>query len=339
MKFNILVVKETKALEARVGLTPGDVAKLIQAGHKVAIEHEAGSLAGFSNAAYAQAGATIRRIENTEAGFAQLFEQINLIVRVKRAELEREAIETKVIVPGTIMLGALDPLEKNSPHIQNYYDANIIPYSIDQLHLAPDNPMNVLAAMSKIAGQMAVKDALAKFNGQVSQAVIIGYGEVGKAAFKEARKENLAVTVVLGDPTKGAEIISLDGKVIALDYASPLEVQQDVVKQEVLDADIVITSARKPRQIAPLLIPSATLNSMRAGSVIVDMALSEGGNVEGSEHDATHVLGNGVIVTNVSGYPKAVPNEASILWSKANLRFIELLAKDLNASQLSLARC
>ena len=88
-------------------------------------------------------------------------------------------------------------------------------------------------------------------------------------------------------------------------------------------ADIVITSARAANQRAPLLISAATLNQMKAGAVIVDMALSEGGNVEGSHHDETHVLGNGVIMTNVSSYSKQVPHEASILWSQETRLFLE----------------
>ncbi len=73
------------------------------------------------------------------------------------------------------------------------------------------------------------------------------------------------------------------------------------------------------------MIPKQTLLEMKKGSVIVDLALSEGGNVEGSEHDATRILGNDIKVTNTSGYPKAVPREASQLWSRASLLFIGLL--------------
>jgi NAD(P) transhydrogenase subunit alpha len=82
----------------------------------------------------------------------------------------------------------------------------------------------------------------------------------------------------------------------------------------VVDADIVITSARRSNTLAPVLIPTSTLHAMRAGAVVIDLALTEGGNVEGSQHDTTLTIGS-VIVRNTSGYPKAMPREASMLWS------------------------
>ena len=110
--------------------------------------------------------------------------------------------------------------------------------------------------------------------------------------------------------------------------------QQQIVKNALLTADVVITSARKANQLAPLLIPKTTLQLMQAGSVLVDMALSEGGNVEGSKHDTTLTLGNNVIVTNVSGCPKIMPHESSILWSAATMLFILSLTGDKKISLL-----
>jgi H+-translocating NAD(P) transhydrogenase subunit alpha len=103
--------------------------------------------------------------------------------------------------------------------------------------------------------------------------------------------------------------------------------QQQIVKETVLHADIVISSARQANTVAPVLIPLTTLQVMQKGTVVVDMALSEGGNVYGSKHDETIILGNDIYVINVSGYPKAVPHEASIAWSGVSLKYVLQLLK------------
>ena len=81
----------------------------------------------------------------------------------------------------------------------------------------------------------------------------------------------------------------------------------------------------------------STLNKMQQGSVVIDMAIAEGGNVENSEHDKTLILGNNVIVSNTSGYPKVKPHQSSILWSQATLLFIELLLSDKGVPLQSLS--
>jgi NAD/NADP transhydrogenase alpha subunit len=328
MKFNILITKETRAGEGRVGMTPCDVEKLITQGQKIFVEHNAGETAGFLDQDYQKIGAIIRSIDDTSVdSYTQFFKDINIVVRVKRPARPREFLENQAMEVGTIMIGALDPLEKHSVHLDEYHKAGIIAYSIDQLELASNDPMNILAAMSKIAGKLALLDAIKKFQFLVKDVVIIGFGVAGRSAFAEAINQKVSTTVIITNPTQIQEIEKYGASAILLQRDESLEQQQEIVKKAVLKADIVITSARKPNTLAPLLITKNTLNMMKKGTVIVDMALSEGGNVEGAEHDMTHTLGNGVIVTNVSGYPKVQPHEASILWSNANLHIIFLLAK------------
>ena len=113
-----------------------------------------------------------------------------------------------------------------------------------------------------------------------------------------------------------------------------MQEQQQQIGQIISDADIVITSVRKSGQQAPLLIPKTTLDVMKSGAVIVDMAISEGGNVYGSKHDETIRTERDVLVTNVSGYPKIMPHEASALWSRASLHFILKLAGDVDSIAL-----
>lgn len=319
----LLIVKETRAGEKRVALIPEDVAILVKNGIRVYVEDGAGCGAGYDNAAYEYAGAHIRYLQaDTLDDYRELFKNIDIVVRVKRAERKRELLENKTMARDTLLIGALDPFEKDSLHMEEYQQAEIKPVSLDQLDLDAHDPMNILAAMSRIAGELALLDALEKHTGKIHKVVIIGYGQVGQAAFNEAIKQNLKTWVMVTRSEVQSKIEAQGGYAIFLDGSLPLSVMQEQVLEVVRDADIVITSARRSNQLAPLLIPKKTLNLMKSGSVVVDMSLSEGGNVEGCEHDATKVLGNGVIVTNTSGYPKAKPHEASKLWSKATLLYL-----------------
>ncbi len=328
MKFNLLIVKETRSGERRVGLIPSDAKKLINHGHSVNVEHDAGLAAGYSDQDYQNVGVTIRYVDKADPidSYKSLFSDINLIVRAKRPERDREILESQTINKNTIMIGALDPLERNSKHIDEYHRAGIVAYSIDQLQLPTDNPMNILAAMSKIAGKLAMLDAIDKARTNAKKVVIIGFGTVGQAAFYQAIDSGYTPLVVLHNTNKTNEIKKSGGTYLLMDRKGTIEQQREKLKDLLMDADIVITSARRSNQLAPVLITKDMLQNMQSGCVIVDMALSEGGNVEGSEHDATLTLGNNVIVTNVSGYPKAVPQEASQLWSNASLHVIYELA-------------
>ncbi len=334
--LNCLIPKETRAGETRVALIPSDAALLIQRGVQVFLEHDAGVQAGFTDHDYERLGVRIRFLQDESlTSYAALFEDINLIVRVKRAAVERERLEIRVMQPGTVMMGALDPLESNSSHRHDYQSAGLIPLSIDQLDLPVNDPMNVLAAMSRIAGRLAMIDAVEKCQRPIHKVVILGYGVIGQAAFAEARQQGLSITVMLSNAQAAAEIIAQGGHVVLLAKQDALAQQQMMVCDTLLDADVVISSARHANQQAPLLIPETTLACMQPGSVIVDMALSEGGNVAGSEHDATVSLGNGVLVTNVSGYPKAAPHLASQWWSSASRHFLCHLLDECMAKLLT----
>lgn len=326
--MKILLAKETRAGELRVGLIPGDIKQLINHGHSIFVEHNAGKSAGFEDVEYQNAGAQIIFLKDESIeSYKHFFQNMDVVVRAKRPAREREILENQAMKSGTILIGALDPLEKNAKHLDEYRHAGIVGYSIDQLELDINDPMNVLAAMSQMAGRLALLDGIEKFGAGAKKIVIIGFGVVGQSAFKEAFNHDGVVTVILSNKDQAKEVEGLGAKAILLNRDFTIEQQQELVKDVILDADVVITGARKANQPAPLLIPLKTLRSMKKGSVIVDMALSEGGNVEGSEHDETKVLGNEIIVTNTSGYPKAVPHEASILWSRANLHFINMLAE------------
>ncbi len=327
--LNILLVKETKAGERRVALVPQDVKKLVENGHRVFVENEAGVAAGFTNPDYEAAGAVIRETpqENVES-FQALFLGVNIVVRAKRAKREREMLENKALIQQTIMIGALDPFEKNSPHMDELKQAGVKAFSLDQFNFAADDPKNILTAMSKIAGKLALEDAVEKHKATVSEVLILGFGVVGQSAFKRAIERQYKTTVMLRNKQKAAMIEELGGETVLFDSQHNEKQRQDLILQTAKNADVIVTSIRKAKETAPILIAKAGISHLKPGAIIVDMAISEGGNVEGSQHDATIDLGNNVSVTNVSGYPKAVPHEASKLWSRASYYFIDFLISE-----------
>lgn len=236
------------------------------------------------------------------------------------------------------MIGALDPFEEDG-HVEEYRTAKILAYSIDQLALTKDSPMNILASMSIIAGELALMDALQKTKLASPQtALIIGTGIAGMAAIEQALKQNLNV-IVISVNQQHLDLFKENANVtgIYLPRTDPLEKQQQLVLKSAKQADVMITSARSPGQKAPLLLPLSTLKIMKQGAAVIDLALSEGGNVEGSHHDQTLEIGNKVIVSNISGYPKARPHEASMKWSLASRLFIESLASNQQEALLKQA--
>lgn len=324
-KFNILVVKESRAGERRVSLLPNEAADLVKAGHSVFVETGAGDGIAIADDVYVEAGAIIREVDRRE-GLKALFKEINLIVRTKRANTEREIEEFAVIEKGTIMVGALDPKEPGSKHIAQYKAHGIIGYSLDYLDVPATSTLNILAAMSDITGRLALQDTINKFSGTPTKAVIIGYGTAGKSALKEAIAQKIAATVFCTRKTHQEEIQAYGAHAIIIDKQASIEKTQQKVCKEVINADIVITAARSAGKGSPLMIPVKTQEKMMSGSIIVDLALSDGGNVEGAEHDTTLTTKKGVMITNVSGYPKIVPKEASQKWSQASKEFIESLS-------------
>jgi H+-translocating NAD(P) transhydrogenase subunit alpha len=324
-KFSILILKETRSGEKRVALLPDDVRKLIADGHAVFVEAGAGEGVNIADACYEDAGAIIR---NTHDDFTALFKDIDLIVRVKRANHAREGQEIEALPENIVMIGALDPKETGSDHIDRYKLKKLNAYSIDYLDVPTDSPMNILAKMSTLTGQLALLDALEKHKNNVKKSVVIGYGSAGKAALKEALKQGIATTVFCTQEAQKEAIEQQGAQAIILEKNSQLEANQQSILSEIKNADIVITSARSRGVKAPLLIPAQSLSQMQAGAVIVDLSISDGGNVEGSEHDKTFATDQGVILTNVSAYPKRVPKQASLLWSQGSYLLIQKLSEN-----------
>eukprot|EP01138_Halocafeteria_seosinensis_P007752 gb/GECG01007920.1/.p1 GENE.gb/GECG01007920.1/~~gb/GECG01007920.1/.p1 ORF type:complete len:350 (+),score=38.89 gb/GECG01007920.1/:1-1050(+) len=336
--FKILLVKETRANERRVALLPGEVKQLVNLGHTVFVESGAGVGVGYSDAAYEEAGATIRSSVKTSCSAAtqwrELFHGVNVVVRAKRPDPHREPQEIAAMESGAILIGALDPFEPGRQHVQKYYDKGIKAYSVDQLNnVKADNPLNILAAMSTMTGRLAFEDALKRRDKETNKAVIIGFGTAGRAAFTSARQHGVSANAFYTRNSQKEIIESQGGLPIYFPKDQQLESMVEQVREQIHDADVVIAAARSPGEKAPILISEDTLNTLQPGTIVVDLTIAEGGNVAGSAHDKIITRENDVQVVNISGYPKVAPLEASEHWSRGSCAFIRTLAEDPKSVQ------
>lgn len=317
----ILVVKETREGEGRVALTPQAVSLLVKKQYRVLIEKDAGLNAGFTNSEYVNSGAELFSL--TSSGFpANTF-----IVRVLRPSKERELIENKYFHENTAMLGFLFPFVADN-HIAAWQELGLTTLSFDLFKsISIHDPQNAQAAMSRIAGRLAFKDALKHYKGDKQATLtVIGTGAAGISAAFEALKYSVPVQVF---GRKESHRTELEAAGITYYVLPDTEKQIDFIKQHLADATIVITAARTAGKKAPLLIDIESLNFLPSSAVVVDLAVSNGGNVTGSKHDQIITVGNGVSIINISGYPKTEPRSSSEAYAQCVVSLItEIMPPD-----------
>lgn len=312
----ILVVKETFH-KGRVALTPQIVATLVNLGYRVLVETDAGLEAGFSNEKYITAGASIFTL--TSAGIpANTF-----IVRVLRPSQERELLENELFHENTAMLGFLFPFIADD-HIAAWQKLGLTTLSFDLFKGSVNDPKNAQAAMSRIAGRLAFLDAVKHYQGNKPlKLTVMGTGAAAMSAAHEAL--NHAVPVQMFGRK---ESYRTESEAAGITYhVLPDTEQIHFIRSHLPDETLVITAARTPGKKAPLLIDTISLNILPAHAVVVDLVISNGGNVTGSKHDQIITLAKGVMLMNVSGYPKTEPASSSEIYAQCVLNvLIEIMS-------------
>ncbi len=314
----ILVVKETSDNERRVALTPEAVALLVSKGYRILIESAAGFNAGFKNADYIKTGAEIFSL--TSAGFPAN----TLFLRVKRGNATREQIESKLFQTNTSILGFLDPVFSEplgGNDIANWRKAKINTFSVGLFKsLSAQDPKNMQAAMSRIAGRLAFQDAKKRYIGEKPiKLTVLGTGPAAFSAAFEARKQGISVQLFGRQERYRAEC---DAKGIVYHVSPAFQNQARFIQPYLKEQTIVIAAARKVGEKATILIDEVNLSILPKKSVVVDLAISEGGNVIGSKRDQV-VVTNEISIVNISAYPKAEPKEASEAYSKCMINLLE----------------
>ena len=316
----ILVVKETRENECRVALTPETTASLKSEHYRLLIESGAGLNAGFHDSEYIKAGAEIFTLS------PQGFPSDTLILRVKRPSKERGPLENTLFHENTAMIGFLDPFDSDD-HVGAWQAAGITTFSVDLFKsLSPNDPKNMQAAMSRIAGRLAFQDGLKRYNSEKPiRLTVIGTGPAAVSAALAARKIEMPVQVFGRREHYRAEFEAAGCIYHVLpDPPNQIKFIQQFLKEET----IVITAARTPGVKATILIDEESLGVLPKGAVIIDLTVNEGGSVVGAKSDHV-VVSNGITIAHVSGYPKAEPRAASEAYAKC---IINLLAEILSPS-------
>jgi H+-translocating NAD(P) transhydrogenase subunit alpha len=355
--MRIGIPAETYAGETRVAATPETVKKLLATGHKVSVQTGAGSGASIPDAEYQAVGATM-------ASAADIYAQSEIVLKVRAPGTDELAKLNK----GTVLVGLLNP--HNPDLVASYAKQGIAAFSMEKLPRASRaQAMDVLSSQANIAGYKAVIVAANLYKrfvpmlmtaaGTVKAArvVVLGVGVAGLQAIATAKRLGAVIEASDVRPAVKEQVESLGAKFIDVPYetdeerecaqgvggyakpmpASWMERQKMEVAKRVAAADIVITTALIPGRAAPVLVTEDMVKSMKPGSVIVDLAAEAGGNCPLTELNKT-VVKHGVTLVGESNLPGTVAADASALYARNLLNFINLLCDPKNGGAININR-
>ena len=325
--MRIGIPKEIKQGESRVGMTPAGAAELIKHGHKVFVQHTAGEGSGFPDAAYVHVGAEI--LPNIEDVYAQS----EMIIKVK------EPIEPEYpLIRKDQLVYTYFHFASDRPLTEAMIKSGAVCLAYETVEEA-DHSLPLLRPMSEVAGRMAVLNGayyLQKTKGgkgklisgvpgvKPTKVLVLGGGTVGEAAARMAA--GMGADVMITDislPRLRQLSIELPANVTTL-YSS-----EQNIRQELRDADIIIGSVLVPGDKTPHLITRDMLSLMEPGTVLVDVAIDQGGCFETS-HPTTHAepvyTVDGIVHYCVANIPGAVPNTSTLALTNATLKYALQLA-------------
>jgi proton-translocating NAD(P)+ transhydrogenase subunit alpha len=337
--MRVAVLKEEPAVEPRVAATPESVKKLAALGAVVAIETGAGAAAGMSDASYRDAGAEIA--DSRQAALADA----DLVLKVRRPD------DLSGYKRGAAVVALMDPYG-NEEALKRMADAGVEAFALELIpRITRAQVMDVLSSQANLAGYQAVIDAAAHFTralpmmmtaaGTVPAArvFVMGAGVAGLQAIATARRLGAVVTATDVRPAAKEQVASLGAKFIAVEdeefkaaetaagYAKEMSKeyqskQAALVKDHIAKQDIVVTTALIPGRPAPKLVSAEMVASMADGSVIVDLAVERGGNVEGAVPGQIAKVGGVTIIghLNMAG---RIPASSSALLARNIYAFVE----------------
>ncbi|MBA6412940.1 alanine dehydrogenase [Parahaliea sp. F7430] len=322
------VPREVKSHENRVGLTPAGVKELVQQGHTVLLERDAGAAVGFDNAQYQAAGAEV--VDSA----AELFAQAEMILKVK----ELQPDECELLRPGQLLFAYLH-LAPDPEQTRRLLDSGAACIAYETV-TSDGAGLPLLAPMSEVAGRMSVQagahhlESAQGGNGMLlggvagvapAKVLVIGGGVVGINAARVAMGMGADVTLLDRDLERLKELDVIFAGRLKTVYSTA-----DAVERYALEADLVIGAVLIPGAAAPKLITRDMVRRMKNGSVMVDVAIDQGGCFETSRptthQDPTYVL-DGVVHYCVSNMPGGVARTSTIALTNATLPYVSRLAK------------
>ncbi len=336
--MRIGVVKEGQTGETRVAATPNTVTQLLKLGYEVVVEPGAGALASFTDAAYVAAGASIGDPLEAEVVFAVNAPASDRLDRLR---------------PHATLISWLSPM-LDQALVDDLARRPVTALALDAVpRISRAQSMDVLSSMANIAGYRAVVEAANEFGrfftGQVTAAgkvppakvLVAGAGVAGLAAIGAAGSLGAIVYATDPRPEVADQVKSLGGQYLKVDtgeeeqasatgYAREMgqdynRLAAELYARTVPDIDILITTALIPGRPAPQLISAEMVASMRPGSVIVDLAAANGGNVAGTVKGERTVTENGVVILGYTDLPGRLPTQASQLYGQNLVNLMKLL--------------
>jgi H+-translocating NAD(P) transhydrogenase subunit alpha len=338
----VFIPRELDANEPRVAASPDTVKRLAGLGFDVIVESGAGTASRIPDEEFAKAGAVI--------GKAGDVAKADVVLKVRRPD----ETELKAYRPGTAVIAIIDPYG-NDAAVDALARAGVTAFSMEFMpRITRAQSMDVLSSQANLAGYQAVIDAAAEYDralpmmmtaaGTVpaAKAFVMGVGVAGLQAIATARRLGAVVTATDVRPAAKEQVASLGAKFLAVEdeefkaaetaggYAKEMS-REYQAKQAALTAehiakqDIVITTALIPGRPAPKLVSAAMVASMKPGSVIVDLAVERGGNVEGAVPGQVVTTANGVKIVGHINVPGRVAASASLLYARNLFAFVETL--------------
>lgn len=321
------VPKEIKNNEYRVGMVPSSVYQLVTQGHPVLVEMDAGIGIGFSNEDYLQAGAQIKESS------AEIFEQAEMIVKVKELQVSERGMLREGQILFTYLHLAADPQQT-----QDLINSKAVCIAYETVQ-DKNNHLPLLAPMSEVAGRMSIQvgaQFLEKIHGgrgillggvtgvDPANVVILGAGTVGRNAAQMAIGLGAKVVILNHNPIVLQKVKMEFGDKIQTVQSTPISIEKHL-----FEADLVIGAVLVPGALTPKLVTKKHLKKMKAGSVIVDVAIDQGGCFETSRptthQNPTYIIDN-VVHYCVANMPGAVPRTSTLALNNATLPYILNLA-------------
>ncbi|RCS23884.1 Re/Si-specific NAD(P)(+) transhydrogenase subunit alpha [Phyllobacterium salinisoli] len=341
MAQTIFIPRETDPTEPRVAASPETVKKLVGLGFSVAVEKGAGTLSRIPDDAFETAGAKIGTPGDAKSA--------DVILRVRRPS----TVELKGYRKGAVLVAMLDPYGHEA-EVRELASAGISAFTMEFMpRITRAQVMDVLSSQANLSGYQAVIDAAAEYDrampmmmtaaGTVPAAkvFVMGAGVAGLQAIATARRLGAVVTATDVRPAAKEQVASLGAKFVAVEddefkaaetaggYAKEMSKeyqakQAALVADHIAKQDIVITTALIPGRPAPRLVSKEMLASMRPGSIVVDLAVERGGNVEGAQPGKVVEIG-GVKIVGHLNVPGRIAATASQLYARNLLAFIETM--------------
>ncbi len=340
--MRIAILKETRPGETRTAATPDSVKALIKLGCDIAVEADAGAGAGFPDADYEAAGASTGDRAAVLKGAHALF----CVRRPEDAVLDQ-------LEKDALLVGLIEP-HGDKAYAQKLADKGVNAFSMEFTpRITRAQAMDALSSQSNLAGYRAVIEGAELFGrafpmmmtaaGTIAPAkvFVMGAGVAGLQAIATARRLGAVVSATDVRPAAKEQVASLGGKFVAVEdeefkaaetsggYAKEMsddykKKQAELVASHIAKQDVVVTTAQIPGRPAPRLIDKAMAESMRPGSVIIDIAAANGGNCELTKADEL-VEHQGVRIMGFSNLPARLPADASSLYAKNLVNLAPLL--------------